>query len=92
MVISRMTTLPDEGRPQQYVTVLTEAYRVGFNSGLTSLFPGVDKVCLSLTVRSPLQTCLTSMSGTNQKKDVPDIAIKRLWKDKIANRGTTSKI
>ena len=26
------TTLPDEGRPWQYVNVLIEAYRVGFNS------------------------------------------------------------
>ena len=36
-----------------HINVLTEAYRVGSNSGLTSLFPGVDKVCLPLADRPP---------------------------------------
>ena len=53
MVASQKMTLLDKGRPRQYINVLTEAYWVGFNSGLTSLFPGVDKVCLSLAGRPP---------------------------------------
>ena len=59
-------TLLDESRPRRYINVLTEAYRVGFNSGLTLLFPGVDKVCLSLAGRPPLQACLTSMPDTKK--------------------------
>ena len=42
-----------EDRPRRYINVLIEAYRVGFNSGLTSLFPGVDKVCLFSVGRPP---------------------------------------
>ena len=53
MVTSQTTTLRDEGRPRQYINVLIEAYWVRFNSGLTPLFPGVDKICLSLADRPP---------------------------------------
>ena len=53
MVTSLTTTLIDEGRPQRYINVLIEAYRMGFNSGLTSLFPGADKVYLSLAGGAP---------------------------------------
>ena len=43
----------DKGRPWQYIIVLTKAYSVGSHSGLTPLFPGVDKVYLSLTGKPP---------------------------------------
>ena len=61
-------TLLDKGWARWYINVLIEAYQVEFNSVLTSLFPGVDKVCLSLAGKPPLQACLTSMSGTAKKR------------------------
>ena len=56
---SPTTTLPDEGRPWQYINELSKAYRVRFHSGLTSLFPGVDKGCLPLA-------SLINMSGNKK--------------------------
>ena len=47
MLTSLTTTLPDKGRPRQYIDVLTEAYRLGFNSGLT---PPVPRCGQSLSV------------------------------------------